>query len=163
MPKNKSQIIMGIDPGLAATGYALIKKAGNQLTKLDYGCVKTRAGLNMDKRLKQIYQAIKKIIKKGQPDIIAIEKLFFCRNVKTALQVGQAQGVLFLAVSQSKTLLQEFTPLQVKQAVTGYGQADKQQVQKMVKVILNLKQIPKPDDAADALAIAICCAHRLKQ
>ncbi len=157
----KKTIILGIDPGLADTGYGLLIKE-RELKYLTHGCIKTKAGLAMADRLKKIYQELKSIIKKYSPEVIAVEKLFFCKNVKTALQVGQARGVVLLAAGQTNLRLEEFTPLQVKQAVVGYGNADKQQVQAMVKTILRLKKIPEPDDAADALAIAICCAHSLK-
>lgn len=157
----KKTIILGIDPGLADTGYGLLIKE-EELKYLTHGCIKTKAGLAMADRLKKIYQELKSIIKKYSPEVIAVEKLFFCKNVKTALDVGQARGVILLTASQATLQLEEYTPLQVKQAVVGYGKADKQQIQAMVKTILRLKKIPEPDDAADALAIAICCAHSLK-
>lgn len=158
---NKKTIILGIDPGLADTGYGIIER-NKELKYIDHGCIKTKKGLAMEKRLEEIYKELRKVIKKYSPDVIAVEKLFFCKNVKTALSVGQAKGVILLTASQANAEIYEFTPLQVKQAVVSYGQASKQQVQKMVKLILNLKEIPKPDDAADALGIAICCAHSLK-
>lgn len=163
--KNKrnqtSLIILGIDPGLADAGFGVIKKQGNELTTLDYGNIKTKAGVSDQNRLAEIEGVLTKIIKKYHPDIMGVEKLFFCKNVKTAIAVGQARGVIMLCGGQNNLKVMEFTPLQVKQALTGYGQADKNQIQQMVKIILNLKQIPKPDDAADALAIAICCAHSI--
>lgn len=158
---NKKIIILGIDPGLADTGYGLLIKDG-ELKHLTHGSIKTKSGLSLEKRLEQIYQELKKIIKKYSPTVIAVEKLFFCKNAKTAFQVGQARGIILLTASQTNLDFYEFTPLQVKQAVVGYGNASKQQVQKMVKLILGLKEIPKPDDAADALAVTICCAHSLK-
>ncbi len=153
-------VILGIDPGIADTGYGLIKKdkTGN-LSCLDYGSIKTQANLALAERLKIINRELTKIIKKYRPDLMAVEQLFFCRNVKTALVVGQARGVVLLTACQNRLTLAEFTPLQVKQAVAAYGQASKIQVQKMVKLLLNLNKLPKPDDAADALAIAICAAH----
>lgn len=154
-------IILGIDPGLADTGYGVLIK-DRELEYLIHGSIKTKAGLAIADRLAIIYRELKSIIKKYSPEVIAVEKLFFCKNVKTALEVGQARGVILLTASQATLQLEEYTPLQVKQAVVGYGNADKRQVQLMVKTILNLKKIPEPDDAADALAVAICCAHSLR-
>lgn len=152
-------IILGIDPGIADTGYGLVEtKRNGQLGCLDYGSIKTSAQQKLDSRLEILHLELTKIIKKYQPNLIAIEQLFFCNNAKTALIVGQARGVALLTCRQSKIPTVEFTPLQVKQAVATYGGAGKMQVQKMVKLLLNLQEIPKPDDAADALAIAIC-AH----
>lgn len=158
--KNDYKVILGIDPGIADTGFGVIKKdkSGN-LTCLDYGSIKTKANTVMASRLEIINKELKKIIRKYKPQIIAVEQLFFCRNVKTALVVGQARGVVLLTSKQNKVSIVEFTPLQVKQAVAAYGQASKMQVQKMVKLLLNLDEIPKPDDAADALAIAICAVN----
>jgi crossover junction endodeoxyribonuclease RuvC len=157
--KKHGSIILGIDPGIADTGYGVIVVAGSQLTCLAYGSIKTSAKLEMSERLETLFKELNKIIKKYQPAIMAVEQLFFCNNVKTALMVGQARGVIILAARQNKKSVVEFTPLQVKQAVAAYGQADKVQVQKMVKLLLNLKEIPKPDDAADALAVAICASN----
>ena len=153
-------VILGIDPGIADTGYGLIQvdKSGN-LTCLDYGSIKTKAKMELADRLELINIELTKIIKKYKPQLIAVEQLFFCKNVKTALVVGQARGVILLTAKQNEVLITEFTPLQVKQAVAAYGQASKIQVQKMVKILLNLKELPRPDDAADALAIAICAAN----
>ena len=152
-------IILGIDPGIADTGYGLIKTENNSLICLAYGSIKTKAQMDLGQRLLIINQELAKIIKKYKPDRAAIEQLFFCNNAKTAIMVGQARGVVVLTCQQQKVPMCEFTPLQVKQAVAAYGQAGKVQVQKMVKILLNLKEIPKPDDAADALAIAICAAN----
>lgn len=155
-----SYVILGIDPGIADTGYGLIEKdkKGN-LSCLDYGTIKTSSRIEVAERLEIINDELTDIIKKYRPSLMAVEQLFFCKNVKTALVVGQARGVILLTARQNKIRLVEFTPLEVKQAVSSYGQADKVQVQRMVKLILNLKEIPKPDDAADALAIAICAAN----
>ena len=155
--------ILGIDPGIADTGYGIIQKdeSGN-LSCVDYGSIKTMAKMDMGERLEILNKELNKIIKKHKPDLIAIEQLFFCNNAKTAIVVGQARGVAMLTARQSKVPIVEFTPLQVKQAVSAYGKASKMQVQKMVKIILNLKEIPKPDDAADALAIAICASNSQK-
>ena len=153
---------MGIDPGTAATGYGLIKKLPDKLKIIDYGCLKTEPKFSTAERLKQIDQQLTKLIKKYKPQRIAVEDIFFFKNLKTAIKVSQARGVILARAAQPKVSVIEYTPLQIKQAVTGYGRADKKQVQKMVKVLLNLKEIPQPDDAADALATAICCAHSMK-
>lgn len=154
-------IILGIDPGTATTGYGIIEKSNGKLKCLEYGCVKTSKNLEFSERLEQIHQEISDIIKKWKPKHVAIEDLYFFKNEKTAFKVGQARGVVMLAAKQNKLPIYEPTPLQVKQAVSGYGKADKIQVQKMVKLILNLCQEPKPDDAADALAIAISAANNM--
>jgi len=151
----KDTIILGIDPGVATTGYAFIKSQKSQNQVLDFGIISTSAKQEFSDRLQYIHQSLDALIKKFKPTVIAVEQLYFCKNVKTALLVGQARGVILLTAILNKLPLYEFTPLQVKQSVCGYGKADKNQVQHMVKVLLNLKQIPKPDDAADALAIAI--------
>ena len=159
---NKSKIIIGIDPGIADTGFGVIKKeTGNKLSCIDYGSIKTPASAELADRLCEINSKLDKIIKKYKPDLISVEQLFFCKNVKTALIVGQARGVIIFTAKKNKIKIVEFTPLQVKQAVTAYGQAEKKQVQKMVKLLLGLKEIPEPDDAADALAIAICATNSI--
>lgn len=150
---------MGIDPGIADTGFGIIARQENKLTCLGYGSIKTSAKLNLADRLEIINSELSKIIKKYKPNLIAIEELFFCNNAKTALAVGQARGVAVLTAKLNKIKSVEFTPYQVKQAVSTYGHAKKDQVQRMVKLILNLKELPKPDDAADALAIAICAVN----
>lgn len=154
-----SKIIFGIDPGYGITGYGVIKVDGNRLACLDYGAIRTSSGEVFSDRLKFLNQDLKKIIKKFKPDLIAVEDLFFYKNVKTAIKVGQARGVILLTSVLARVPVIEFTPLQVKQAVTCYGRAGKGQIQQMVKVILSLKDIPRPDDAADALAVAICGAN----
>ncbi|MDD5032073.1 MAG: crossover junction endodeoxyribonuclease RuvC [Patescibacteria group bacterium] len=154
------EIILGIDPGLADTGYGIIEKEDRgKLICQEFGVIKTSAKKDMGERLETINKKLDKIIKKYKPRLIAVEQLFFCKNVKTALAVGQARGVILFTARQNKIPTVEFTPLQVKQAVSSYGQAGKLQVQKMVKLLLDLKELPKPDDAADALAIAICAAN----
>ncbi|MFH1233473.1 MAG: crossover junction endodeoxyribonuclease RuvC [Patescibacteria group bacterium] len=155
----KQKIIFGIDPGIADTGFGVIANRNNGLTCLAYGVIKTSAKLDLADRLEIINLELTKLIKKYKPNLIAIEELFFCKNVKTALVVGHARGVIMLTAKQNKIPTVEFTPLQVKQAVSTYGHASKEQVQKMVKLLLNLKELPKPDDAADALAIAICASN----
>ncbi len=159
----KGKIILGIDPGIADTGFGVIEKnqQGN-LICLTYGSIKTQARLPIDERLNILAQELKKLIKKYRPNLMAVEQLFFCKNVKTALVVGQARGVVLLVAKQNRVPIVEFTPLQVKQAVSTYGQASKMQVQKMVKLLLNLDKIPRPDDAADALAIAICAGNSVR-
>jgi len=154
-------IILGIDPGLAITGYGLIKfeTQNSKFEILKYGCIVTSAKIDFAQRLKIIYDELKRLVRKYQPQRVAIEKIYFAKNTKTAMQVGEARGVITLVAVQNKIPVFGYTPLQVKQCLTGYGQASKQQVQKMVKVILNLKEIPKPDDAADGLAVAIVCAQ----
>lgn len=152
-------IILGIDPGTAIMGYGLIEQKGNHLKALTYSCWKTPAHTPLAERLLILYEQINGFLKEHHPDHMAIEELFFNRNTTTALSVGHARGVALLASAQNGIPVYEYTPLQVKQAVVGYGRADKQQVQQMVKGLLRLDQIPKPDDTADALAIAICHAH----
>ena len=156
--KNYS-IILGIDPGIADTGYGLIKNQSGKLSCLAYGSIRTSAKLALPDRLEIINLELNKLIKKFRPDLVAIEELFFGSNVKTALVVGQARGVAVLTAKLNKINSVEFTPYQVKQAVAAYGHAEKGQVQRMVKLILNLKDLPQPDDAADALAIAICASN----
>lgn len=151
--------ILGIDPGYGRTGYGVIDAYGNRLQAVEYGLIETSPTMSIGGRLKQIYDAIKEIIEKRQPERLAVEQLFFSRNVTTAIAVGQARGVILLAGTQAGLTFAEYTPMQVKQAVVGYGKAEKQQIQEMVKMFLHLSQIPKPDDVADALAIAITDAH----
>lgn len=150
---------MGIDPGLAIVGFGILDQRGNMLKPVDFGCIKTETNLSLPTRLKQIYDACSIIMDEHQPDVVAVEKLFFNRNVTTAFTVGQARGVILLAAEEAGIPITEYTPLQVKMAVTGYGQAEKKQIQEMVKMLLSLPRIPKPDDVADALAVAICEAH----
>lgn len=152
--------ILGIDPGTATTGFGVIEVSGNQKKAIDFGVVSTHKDLPMANRLSEIYDDITTVIKRHQPNQIVVEQLFFATNSKTAITVGQARGVVLLVAAKSKIPIAEYTPLQVKQAITGYGQANKKQVGEMVKTILNLKQVPKPDDAADALAIALCFSKR---
>jgi len=154
-------IILGIDPGTATIGYGVIK-GPKKLELIKYGCIKTTIDLSTAERLNKLHNELKTIIETYKPDVVAVEDIFFFKNLKTAIKVSQARGVILLTIAQAKTKVAEYTPLQIKQAVACYGRADKNQVQKMVKVLLNLKEIPKPDDAADALAVAICCAHSQK-
>ncbi len=155
-------IILGIDPGTATTGYGVIKKGKPlRLRCLEYGAIRTETSFTDAERLKKISKEIARIIKKHGPAIIAVESLYFFKNLKTAMPVSQAKGVILLAAAQKNLPIREFTPPQVKMAVVGYGKADKNQVQKMIKLILKLDKEPKPDDAADALAVAVCCASHL--
>ena len=155
-------IILGIDPGTAICGYGVVEHLGNRFRLLDYGAVRSSNDISTAARLHIIYEGVSQIIEKYQPEQMAVEELFFNKNVKTALVVGQARGVILLAGQMKGLSIYEYTPLQVKQAVVGYGRAEKQQVQFMVKAILNLSEVPKPDDAADALAIAICHGHSIR-
>lgn len=156
-------IVLGIDPGTAKIGWGFIKKTKKELKTIDYGLITTPADLSTAERLNKLHKELDLLIKKHKPNIVAVEDIFFFKNLKTAIKVSQARGVILLTAAKLKLKIEEYTPLQVKQAVACYGRADKAQVQKMVKTLLNLKEIPKPDDAADALAIAICCAHTIKR
>ncbi|MFC1512616.1 crossover junction endodeoxyribonuclease RuvC [bacterium] len=149
-------IILGIDPGIAITGWGTIKSEVNNSHVIDYNQICTKHGVSLSQRLYIIHKELKGVIKKYKPDCAAVEQLFFAKNVKTALAVGHARGVVLLTIQQAAIDFFEYTPLQIKQAVTGYGRADKQQMQKMVKCMLKLNEVPKPDDAADALAVALC-------
>lgn len=156
-------VILGIDPGTATTGFGVIKvKAkGKSMECQTYGAIKTSPKATAAARLKVLYCELGRIIKKYQPDLLAVENVYFFKNLKTAMPVSQAKGVILLAAAQKNIPIREITPLQVKMAVVGYGKAEKIQVQKMVRLLLNLKEIPKPDDAADALACAISCSQTL--
>lgn len=149
--------VIGIDPGTAITGYGIVEEAQDgSLTALAYGVIETPAGMEMPARLLILYQKLTDILLLHRPQSGAVEKLFFQRNVRTALAVGQARGVALLALETNRITSSEYSPLEVKQAVTGYGGADKHQVQVMVQALLRLPAIPQPDDAADALAVAVC-------
>jgi crossover junction endodeoxyribonuclease RuvC len=156
-------IILGIDPGTATTGYGLIKKDGQKYQFLKYGCILTPAKTPLHDRLETIFEELTELVSEHQPDHIAVEELFFNSNTTTAMSVGQARGVILLAAKKAGLSIFEYTPLEVKMALTGYGRADKKQMQQMVKVLLGLSEIPKPDDAADALAIAICHGQSFKE
>lgn len=152
-------IILGIDPGLAIVGWGIIDYSGNKFRTLDYGSIQTPAGMATEDRLVAIYDELSAIISKYKPAAMAVEELFWNTNQTTGIRVSQARGVILLCAAQNKIEIAEYTPLQVKQAVVGYGRADKKQVISMVTTLLNLAKPPKPDDTADALAIAICHAH----
>lgn len=148
--------ILGIDPGYAIVGFGVIDVNNYQTTVVDYGVITTPKEQRMPERLHHTYKCLKEVIATYKPDVVAIEELFFFKNLTTAIPVAQARGVIVLACKESGVDIFEYTPLQIKQALTGNGRAEKKQIQYMVKVLLNLQQIPKPDDAADALAVAIC-------
>jgi len=151
--------ILGIDPGTATTGYGLIDETQSGLSTLEYGVISTPANMPMDRRLVILYDRLTEIVSSFHPTSCAVERLFFRRNVTTAISVGQARGVILLALAKNLIPIAEYTPMEIKLAVAGYGGAEKKQVQYMVQSILDLKTLPKPDDAADALAIAICHLH----
>jgi crossover junction endodeoxyribonuclease RuvC len=155
--------IIGIDPGTAITGFGVIDTDGSSFSFVDAGVIRTPKEQPMNERLLTVYDEMRELLDEFKPDVMSIELLFFARNVTTAMTVGQSRGIVMLAATQSNVPIYEYTPMQVKQAVTGYGKADKTQIQEMVKTLLKLDAIPKPDDAADGLAIAITHAgqHRL--
>jgi len=152
-------IILGIDPGFAITGYGIIKQVGNRFQVIDFGAITTLAGVPLPKRLLTLTLELESVIARYQPDVVAVEELFFCNNAKTAIAVGHGRGVAVTAAARAGLEVYEYTPMQVKQAVVGYGRASKAQIQQMVKAILGLAETPKPDDVADALAVAICHAN----
>lgn len=155
--KNQSSVvILGLDPGTATTGWGVIREEGKNPQLVAFGCIETSKAKSAVERLKEIADDLEELLEVYQPDEVAVEDLFFFKNLKTAVKVAQARGVLLLLAARKKRKIFEYTPLQVKQALTGYGRADKMQVQLMVKQILKLKKIPRPDDAADALAVALC-------
>ncbi len=155
-------IVLGIDPGTAITGYGLVREENGQGVAIAYGAITTPSDLPLPERLKLLHRDLGALIEQHQPDQAAVEQLFFNKNVRTALAVGQARGVTLLALAQANLPIYEYTPLEVKQAVTGHGRADKAQVQQMVTLLLSLSKVPRPDDVADALAIALCHLHSAK-
>jgi len=152
-------IVLGIDPGTAMTGYGLVERTGSRLRAVDYGCLETPAGMPLPERLLLIQDGLIDLVETHRPDLVAVERLFFNKNVQTAFAVGQARGVALLTAARYGLPVHEYGPHEVKMAVTGHGRAEKVQVQRMVQVVLGLAVLPRPDDAADALAIAICLAH----
>jgi crossover junction endodeoxyribonuclease RuvC len=152
-------IVLGIDPGTATTGYGVVERIGSRIRAIDYGCIQTPSTFPLPERLLEIHAAIEDLIERHEPTLMAVERLFFNRNVQTAFAVGQARGAVLLTAAEHGLPVFEFTPNEVKTAVTGYGRAPKDQVQRMVQIVLGLAELPRPDDAADALAIAICLAH----
>ncbi len=151
--------ILGIDPGYAILGYGVLDMIGNKFVTVTYGSITTDSDMEMPERLTALYDGLTEIIEKYEPEEASIEELFFNNNAKTAILVGEARGVAVLACAKHNLKISEYTPLQIKQALVGYGRADKKQVQAMVKAILNLEEVPKPDDTADAVAAAICHGH----
>ena len=152
-------IVLGIDPGYALMGWGVVESRGSAMRLLDYGVVETKAGTPVQDRLRTLQQGIRRLVQQYHPDDVAFEELFFARNVTTALTVGAARGAAIIAAAEYTENLYEYTPMQIKQAVVGYGLADKHQVMDMTRRLLKLKSIPRPDDAADALAIAMCRAR----
>ena len=152
-------IILGLDPGIATVGFGLVRSEKNKFYPVRYGVFKTSAGLPLSQRLSSIYNDLNEVIRVYKPDVISIEELFFNTNLKTGISVAHGRGVMLLAAFQNGIPIHEYTPLQVKQSVVGYGRAEKKQIMDMVKRLLKLDKIPKPDDAADALAIALCHAR----
>ena len=151
--------VLGIDPGTAALGYGIVERRAGRLREVDHGCLVTSPDLPMPERLLAIHELVIELLELHQPDLMGVERLFFSRNVQTAMGVGQARGVVLLAAAQCGTSVREATPNEVKSAIAGYGAADKQQVQRMVQLVLGMSGLPRPDDAADALAIACWVAH----
>lgn len=151
--------ILGIDPGYAIMGYGVIEMIGNRFRVCQYGSITTDAGTPIEERLSHLYDSLREIIDEEKPDAASIEELFFNNNAKTAIMVGEARGIAVLACAKGGLEIAEYTPMQIKQALVGYGKADKKQVQSMVKTLLHLEEVPKPDDTADALAAAVCHAH----
>jgi len=153
-------IVLGIDPGTAALGYGVVEQTGGTLRALDVGCLETSPDLSLGMRLKAIHACVSELIERHAPTLVGVERLFFTKNVQTAIAVSHARGVVLLAAAQHDVEVREATPNEVKSAVAGYGSADKEQVGRMVATILGLAEVPRPDDAADALAVAICVASR---
>ncbi|MBQ9018685.1 crossover junction endodeoxyribonuclease RuvC [Candidatus Saccharibacteria bacterium] len=151
--------ILGIDPGIGICGFGLIKTSGiNDSKVLDYGAITTEVDAPLPSRLKELYDSLKQVFKETQPDLVAIEKLFFSKNITTGIAVAEARGIVLLVAEQSSIQVYEYTPNEIKKTLTGYGAADKSQIQEMVRLHLGLKEKPRPDDAADALAVAITCS-----
>jgi len=157
-------LVLGVDPGTAITGYALVRQE-EELDLVDYGAIMTPAGTPLPDRLLVIHTTLTTLIERYRPEAVAVEELFFSKNVRTAMSVGQARGVVLLAAAQAILPVYEYKPAEVKQAVAGYGNAPKEQMQEMVRLLLNLDRVPEPDDAADAVAVAVCHLHsaRLRQ
>lgn len=151
--------VLGIDPGTAALGYGIVERTGGRLREVDHGCLTTSPDLPLPERLLAIHALVDELLALHEPDLMGVERLFFSRNVQTAMGVGQARGVVLLAAAQHGTPVREATPNEVKSAIAGYGAADKEQVQRMVQLVLGMSELPRPDDAADALAIAAWVAN----
>jgi crossover junction endodeoxyribonuclease RuvC len=152
-------IVLGIDPGTAALGYGIVESAAGRVREIDHGCLETSPDVSLPERLLAIHSLVDELIASHRPNVVAVERLFFSRNVQTAMGVGQARGVVLLAAAQHRVPVREATPNEVKSAIAGYGAADKEQVQRMVQMVLGMAERPRPDDAADALAIAVWAAN----
>ncbi|NLT74040.1 MAG: crossover junction endodeoxyribonuclease RuvC [Chloroflexi bacterium] len=152
-------LVLGLDPGLAITGYGLVESDGQHLEMVSYGVIRTAADLRLSDRLVRLHDELTALMVRWEPKVAAVEELFFSTNARTAMVVGEARGVLLLTLAQAGLAVHEYTPMQVKQAITGYGGADKHQMQHMVRLLLGLEALPEPDDAADALAVSICHHH----
>jgi crossover junction endodeoxyribonuclease RuvC len=152
-------IVLGIDPGTARLGYGVVDRKGSKLTMLDYGCLETTNDRPLEQRLLIIHEGLTDLVETHHPEAVGVERLFFNKNVQTAFAVGQARGVVLLVAAQHGLPVFEYGPHEVKLAVTGYGRAPKDQVQRMVQMVLSMTELPRPDDAADALAVAVCTAH----
>lgn len=155
-------LVLGIDPGIARVGYGIVSITNGTPFCVIYGCMETRASVSLAHRLKELYEKLSSLVVQHRPAAAAIEKIFFAKNTKTALDVSHARGIMLLALSQANIPIFEYTPLQVKRAVTGYGRAEKKQMQKMVQTLLSLPSMPRPDDAADALALALCASSSFR-
>ena len=153
--RRRDLIVLGIDPGYALMGWGVVEAEGSRMKLVNYGCIETKAGVPMQNRLRALQLGVKDLLNIYKPDDVAFEELFFARNVTTALMVGAARGAAIIAAAEYTENLYEYTPMQIKQAITGYGKADKKQIQQMVKLLLKMDEVPKPDDAADAIACAI--------
>lgn len=162
MPPSKTLRILGLDPGTSLIGYGIIESHGSAFTPIGYGAIQGAPKIPNRDRVLDVFDRVTSLIQEFHPDLLAIETLFFFKNAKTVIQVSEMRGVLLLAAARQGVEIREFTPLQVKQALSGYGRAEKGQIQAMVKLILALKETPKPDDVADALALAICCANTVR-
>lgn len=159
---SRGQTILGIDPGTATMGWGVVRQEGSRLRYVQHGAITTPSGWEMPRRLNRLFEGVTRLLSGYEPEAVAVEELFFNTNVTTAITVGQARGVALLAAYRAGVTVAEYTPLQVKQALTSYGRADKRQVQEMVRALLNLREIPRPDDAADGLAIAITHAFAMR-
>jgi len=160
--KKIKTVILGLDPGTATTGWGVISTDGDKNTYIAHGCIETPAKIDLSLRLDSIAKQLTQLIKQYTPNLVAVEEIYFYNNVSTVISVAQARGVLLQIAAAHHLPVHGYTPLQVKQALTGYGRADKRQIQKMITMVLGLKTVPTPDDAADALAIAVTCAHSYK-
>ena len=155
----KGMIVLGIDPGYAIVGWGVLEYSGSRFCVKGYGAITTPAGMDFPRRLEMIYRDMQTVLQRYHPDVLSIEKLYFTNNKTTGIDVAQARGVILLSATQTNMQVYEYTPMQVKQSVVGYGKAEKKQVMEMTRILLRLPSVPKPDDTADALALAICHAH----